>query len=223
MITFSSLKTVLRKLRDGAAIGLALLFAYVLVLFGAFTALNIVSPSLAEDPPVVLFLTVACAIVVVGPPVLVPALLQRLRTLPEDSLTTAHTDNALAPMIRNFRIRSRLFKLGAAAAFVLVAAATLLGFTVAQDQATEGTITGSGVTALVLLVFLLRTLASIYRYNMRLAAFYDSKADYLQAGGKTKDLDDADLLSLFSTTQVDLGWTEKLKGTFGPREQKPPN
>ena len=58
---------------------------------------------------------------------------------------------------------------------------------------------------------------------MRLAAFYDSKADYLQAGGKTKGLDDADLLSLFSTAEVDIGWTEKLKGAFGPREQKSPN
>ncbi len=96
--------------------------------------------------------------------------------------------------------------------FLLVVAATLLGFTVAQDQSTDGTITGTGVTALVLLLFLLRTLASIYRHNMRLAAFYDSKADYLQAGGKTKGLSDADLLSLFSTAEVDIDWTEKLNG-----------
>ena len=178
---------------------------------------------LAEDQTVILFFSVVCAIVVVAPPVLVPTLLQRLRTLPEDSLATAHTDNSVAPMIRNLRIRSRLFKLGAAAAFLLVVVATLLGFTVAQSQSTNGTITGTGVTALVLLLFLLRTLASIYRHNMRLAAFYDSKADYLQAGGKTKGLDDADLLSLFSTAEVDIGWTEKLKGAFGPREQKSSN
>ena len=199
------------------------MFVYVLVLFGLFTALNIVSPPLVEDPGVMLFFSIVCAIVVVGPPVLVPMLLQRLQMFPDDSLTTPHTDNSVAPIIRNLRIRSRLFKLGAAAVFLLVVAATLLGFTVAQGQSTDGAITGTGVTALVLLLFLLRTLASIYRHNMRLAAFYDSKADYLQAGGKTKGLDDADLLSLFSTAEVDLSWTEKLKGAFGPREQKPPN
>ena len=215
-------KTRWRRLLDGAAIGLALLFAYVLVLFGVFTALNIVSPRLMEDPPVVFFLTVVCAIVVVGPPIGIPALLRRLRALPEDSLKTTHTDNALVPMIRNFRIRSRLFKLGAAAAFVLVAAATLLGFTVAQGQSANGTTTGTGVTALVLLLFLLQTLASIYRQNMRLAAFYDSKADYLQAGGETKSLDDRDLMTLFSTAQVDPGWADKLKGAFEPRGEKPP-
>ncbi len=216
-----SKKTVWRKAVDGAAIGLALLFAYVLVLFGVFTALNIVSPLLAEDPAVVFFLTVVCAIVVVGPPVGGPALVGRLRTLPDDSLKTEHTDNALVPMIRNLRIRSRLFKLGATAAFVLVAAATLLGFTVAQGQSANGTTTGTGVTSLVLLLFLLQTLASIYRHNMRMAAFYDSKADYLQAGGKTKGLDDRNLLNLFSTAQIDPNWSEKLKEAFEPRDQKP--
>ena len=163
-----------------------------------------------------------CAIVVVGPPIGGPALVGRLRTLPDDSLKTEHTDNALVPMIRNLRIRSRLFKLGAAASFVLVAAATLLGFTVTQGQSANGTPTGTGVTALVLLLFLLQTLASIYRQNMRMAAFYDSKADYPQAGGKTKGLDDRDLLNLFSTAQVDPGWSEKLKGAFQRREQTPP-
>ena len=156
-------KTQWRRLVDGAATGLALLFTYVLVLFAVFTALNIVSPLLAEDPAVVFFLTVVCAVVVVGPPIGGPALVGHLRTLPDDSLKTEHTDNALVPMIRNLRIRSRLFKLGAAASFVLVTAATLLGFTVTQGQSANGTPTGTGVTALVLLLFLLQTLASIYR------------------------------------------------------------
>jgi hypothetical protein len=212
-----------RKLLDAAATAFALYVAYFVVLLGLVTALNIVSPPLADDPAVILVLSVVCAVVVLAPRILVPTILQRLRSLPEDSLTTAHTDDSVAPMIHNLRIRSRLFKLGAAAAFVLVVVATLLGFTVAQSQSTDGAITGTGVTALALLLFLLRTLASIYRHNMRLAAFYDSKADYLQAGGKTKGLDDADLLSLFSTVEVDIGWTEKLKGAFGPREQKSPN
>ena len=43
-------KTRWRRLVDGAATGLALVFAYVLVLFGVFTALNIVFPTTGGRP-----------------------------------------------------------------------------------------------------------------------------------------------------------------------------
>lgn len=205
------------------ATGFVLFFVYVVVLFGLFAALNILSPSLAEDQVFVVFFSIVSGIVVVAPPALLPVLLERLRSLPDDSVRTSHTEDAVVPMIRNLRVRSRLFKLGAAAAFLLVVGATLLGFTVAQDQMASGTITGGGVTALVLLLFLLRTLASIYRHNMRLASFYDSRADYLQAGGKTRDLDAKDLLGVFSTDEVDVGWPERLKGAFRQGQEKSAN
>ena len=38
-----------RRLLDAAAIGFALFFAYIVVLFGLFTALNIVSPPLGPE------------------------------------------------------------------------------------------------------------------------------------------------------------------------------
>lgn len=208
-----------QKVLYAVATVLLLAFVYVVLLFSLVAALNIVSPSLAEEQSIILFFAIACAIAVVAPPVLVPALLLRLRALPDDSLKTAHTEDCVAPIIRNLRIRSRLFKLGAAAAFLLVVGATLLGFTVAQDQSTNGTITGTGVTALVLLLFLLRTLASIYRHNMRLASFYDSRADYLQAGGRTKGLNDKDLLNVFSTADINVGWSESLKSAFSSRPE----
>ena len=192
-------KTTWRRVLDGVAIGIVLAFAYVVLLFGLFATLAIVSPPLAEDQAFILFFSTVCTGMVVAPPVLVPALLRRLRTLPEDSLTTKQMDDSVAPMIRSLRIRSRLFKLGAGGVFLLIVMTTLLGFTVAQNPSENGTITGTGVTALALLLFLLRTLASIYRHNMRLASFYDSRADYLQAGGKTKGLDNKELLNVFST------------------------
>ena len=206
------------KFLNVVAIGLVLIFAYVVLLFGLFAALAIVSPPLAEDQAFILFFSIVCTGMVIAPLVLVPALLRRLRTLPEDSLTTTQMDDSVAPMIRSLRIRSRLFKLGAGGVFLLIVMTTLLGFTVAQNPSENGTITGTGVTALALLLFLLRTFASIYRYNMRLASFYDSRADYLQAGGKTKGLDNKELLTVFSTDKVDVGWAEKLKGTFEPRQ-----
>ena len=57
---------------------------------------------------------------------------------------------------------------------------------------------------------------------MGLAAFYNSKADYLQAGKETKSPDDRKLMTLFSTAQADPGWADKLKGAFEPRGEKPP-
>ena len=121
-------KTRLRKLLDAVAIGLALAFAYVVLLLGLVAALAILSPPLVEDQAFILFLSIVCAGMVIGPPVLVPTLLQRLRTLPDDSLKTTHTDDSVAPMIRSLRIRSRLFKLGAAGVFLLVVMTTLFGF-----------------------------------------------------------------------------------------------
>ena len=202
-----------------------MLFAYAVVLFGVITVLNIVSPALVQEQVVLLFVATVVAGVVVLPRILFFAIRQRLNAFPDYSLNTLHADAALKPMILNLRVRSRLYKLGAVTAFVFIAAATLLGFTVAQtavtqDQVTTGAtgdpLTGTAVTAIVLLLFLLRTLASIYRSNMRLAAFYDSRADYLQAGGVTKTLPSKDLLQVFSIPELDPGWTEKLKGAFTP-------
>ena len=188
-------RTAINKALNFLATASLLAFAYVLVLFGLLATLNIVAPSLVADQAFVLFFSVLCGGIVIAPPVL----LERLRTLPNDSLQTTDTENSVAPMIRNLRLRSRLFKFGAAAAFVLVVGTTILGFTVLSGvESTTGTIGPKGATAGLVLLFLLQTLTSIYRYNMRLAAFYDSKADYLQAGGKTKDLNERDLMNLFS-------------------------
>ena len=207
------------KALDRASVPFALLFLYVVLLFSLVTFLDIVSPTLVEEDSTIIFVSIVCALLVVTPPVLVPTFLEKLRTVPGYAREAPNTDAAVAPIILNLRIRSRLFKLGAVSTFLLIIGTTLLGFTVAGAPQSEEAVTETGVTALVLLLFFLRTLASIYRHNMRLASFYDSRADYLQAGGRTKDLKDKDLLNLFSTEGCDLGWTERLSTFFRSRQQ----
>jgi len=56
------------------------------------------------------------------------------------------------------------------------------------------------VASLLLLFFLLRVTGSLYRYMVRLASFYDSRADYLQFGGPTDGLSVAEVLSVVDTS-----------------------
>jgi hypothetical protein len=51
-----------------------------------------------------------------------------------------------------------------------------------------------------MLVFLVQILVSLYRYNMKLAAFYDSRADALEATQPTGDF--ATLVNLLSTQHI---------------------
>ena len=183
------------------------------------------SPPLVQEPGIVLFVAAIAAGAVILPRILFAAFSQRLNAFPGYSVGPLYADAALKPMILNLRVRSRLYKIGAVTAFLFIAVATLVGFTVVQTAVEQNplsasepsdTLAGSAVVAVVLLLFLLRTLASIYRYNMRLAAFYDSRADYLQAGGSTRTLSSEQLLRVFSPPDLDPGWAEKLKGAFRP-------
>ena len=214
-----------RPCRSGRPFGLSI---YVVLLSALVTILSIVSPPLVQEPGIVLFVAAIAAGVVILPRILFSAFSQRLNVFPGYSVDPLYADAALKPMILNLRVRSRLYKVGAVTAFLFIAVATLVGFTVVHTAVEQNplsasepsdTLVGSAVVAVVLLLFLLRTLASIYRYNMRLAAFYDSRADYLQAGGSTgstRTLSSEQLLRVFSPPDLDPGWAEKLKGVFKP-------
>lgn len=62
-----------------------------------------------------------------------------------------------------------------------------------------------GIGSLLFLFFLLRVTASLYKYMVRLASFYESRADYLQLGGPTEGLSPQEILSIVdaSTTNDD--------------------
>ena len=59
------------------------------------------------------------------------------------------------------------------------------------------------VASLVLLTILIRALASIYRYNLRLSSFYDARADYLCLADNAKKFSHEELLELVGTDELD--------------------
>ena len=66
---------------------------------------------------------------------------------------------------------------------------------------------GATVGSLLLLLFLLRTISSIYQYNIRLAAFYDARADYLQLAGSIAGMESKELLELVAADKYGVRWT----------------
>ena len=166
-----------------------------------------------------------------------------VQNVPDERIQVAHaSDESLRPITRGFRVRSGLYRIGAAALFAILAMVTVIGFwvvsTPARDRATyyetlpgrlddiieplTGTEFGTGmlgdpdavklltailqhgsyptwgetIGALTLLIFLVQIVGSLFRYMVRLASFYDSRADYLQLGGKVRDLKPDELLAI---------------------------
>ena len=100
--------------------------------------------------------------------------------------------------IGSFRRRSGLCRRMSFAMLGIMVMVALMGFTVAvgldgaeqssdgAEQSSDGGI--SRFASFVLLVILMRILALVYRYNLRLASFYDARADYLYLAKSMKEL-----------------------------------
>ena len=84
--------------------------------------------------------------------------------------------------------------------FIMVALVPA-GFATSSPAPSEDV--GRSIASLVLLTILIRALASIYRYNLRLSSFYDARADYLCLADNVKKLSHEELLELVSTDELD--------------------
>ena len=89
---------------------------------------------------------------------------------------------------------------------------------------------GRALASLILLVILIRILSSIYRYNLRLASFYDARADYLRLTGNVKAINHKELLELVGTNELDTTSTREFwHSLFGrssfheTKDTKPPS
>ena len=120
-----------------------LVFLYVVLLSALVTILNIVSPPLVQEPGIVLFVAAIAAGVVILPRILFSAFFQRLNAFPGYSVDPLYADAALKPMILNLRVRSRLYKVGAVTAFLFIAVATLVGFTVVHTAVEQNPLSAS--------------------------------------------------------------------------------
>lgn len=130
-----------------------------------------------------------------------------------DKVTTdplkSDDDSSLRLGIQDLRRRSRRCRLMSVFVLFFMVAMALLGFTVSSDdsgaqQSGESSfMEGGSLASLVLLVILIRILASVYRYNLRLSSFYDARADYLRLASSMKTLSHEELLGLVGTDELD--------------------
>ncbi|MBO6521655.1 MAG: hypothetical protein JJ900_14805 [Rhodospirillales bacterium] len=75
-----------------------------------------------------------------------------------------------------------------------------------QDSETLSSL-GTRAALIVLLLFLVQILVTLYRYNMRLASFYDARIDALKLAGSTNVKVLGELVSHLSPEQLDFGKT----------------
>ena len=127
------------------ALVLAAFLAAVVMFVFLMSFLAIVSPSLTDDARVLQFMAFVSVVAVLG----VPALLHLLvRDVPELGLRHGekpaevlvpdiNQDEARRLMIRNYRIRSRLFKVASGSALFVMLVVALLGFNVAGSTGAE--------------------------------------------------------------------------------------
>ncbi len=75
---------------------------------------------------------------------------------------------------------------------------------------------------LLLLFFVLRITAALYRYMVRLAAFYESRADYLQFGGPTAELSMDEVLRFVDTSLANSDtWWKNILEAMRRRPRRP--
>jgi hypothetical protein len=77
----------------------------------------------------------------------------------------------------------------------------------AQNSVSSSTLSTltTRIGIVLMLMFLMQTLVTLYRYNTRLASFYDSRADALQLACEFKDVPLDALIGLLATEKLDFG------------------
>ena len=215
-----------KRILTGVGVGFAMSFSAVAAFVILVSFLNIVSPPLVSDQNVLQFVAFFCIVLVVGIPACWHFFQQQLNSIPDYALSLMKEDTATKSMVQNLRIRSRLFKLASAVALAIMLGIAVLGFTAAlnppyyqpaapvtvepQPSESQENAWSRGIGAMVLLIILLRMFTIVYRSNMRLASFYDARADYLQFGGDPRKLSHGELLKLVTADEHDMAWTHVL-------------
>lgn len=171
------------------------------------------------------------------------------RDVPENRVKVRGVyDEKVSPIVRDFRVRSGMYRVAAAGLLVFLAFVTVVGFFVVSNPAREradhyeaqpgrlesilrpfldtdadrrmlrdpdvvsllSAILQHGsyptwsdaIGSVMLLVLLVQVIASLFRYMIRLASFYDSRADYFQMGGKVDELTSTELLGVIDSSSV---------------------
>lgn len=114
--------------------------------------------------------------------------------------------------IKSLRLRAILFNNLSIVIFLLIILVIATGFIVLLNPPTSGTETNAPVqvdltvriSSSVLLIFLVQILFRVFKYLLRVAAFYNAKADALEFAEMKPLGDNEKLLSLFTPDQYDM-------------------
>ena len=199
----------------------------------ARTFIDVASPPLGSEPVVEIYIAslsfIAVAVCYFAWPV-VSSKVSKFDDIAKKPLR--NDESSLCLGIQDLRRRSRWCRLMSVFVLCFMVAVALLGFTVAADDSVQRSdengarsdengaqsdengaqsdengaqslFDGRSLASLILLVILMRILSSIYRYNLRLASFYDARADYLRLTGNVKALNHKELLELVGTNELD--------------------
>ena len=168
--------------------------------------ISLVSPSLAFENMVVIFIAVLCVLTVIACCLAwttVSSMVAKFNNVV--ALDPLREDRSnLRPCIQDLRTRSRWCRITSVSMLFVMVLVALAGFTVIAGSFDDNTrqSPSSEFALFVLLVILMRTLVSVYRYNLRLASFYDARADYLRLADNVK-LSHQELLKLVGTDELD--------------------
>ena len=78
--------------------------------------------------------------------------------------------------------------------------------------------------AVTLWLVLVQAIASLFLYMVRLASFYDSRADYLQLGGAASGENGKDLLAMIEPGSVSTdGWIRQIMQRSKKNTESPPS
>ena len=160
-----------------------------------------------------LFIAIMLYMTAISTPLLedsaVPANILTFSTLTVLTVTVTFIDFRAPSKSRSdiecFRRRSRRCRKLSWAMLLVIVGVAFLGFTAAagSDGTEQPPYGGVGrFASFVLLVILMRILASVYRYNLHLASFYDARADYLCLAKSMRALSHKELLDLVGTDEL---------------------
>lgn len=180
----------MRQLKQFIAFVSVATLASFWLFIATMTYMAVASPSLVSQVPI--YIAIVSALTVL-------TLLVVLLGFPNFAVSEPRAN------IGSFRRRSGRCRRMSFAMLGIMVMVTFMGLaaavvSVGGEQSSNGGV--SRFASFVLLVILMRILASVYRYNLRLASFYDARADYLYLSKSMKALNHKERLDLVGTDDL---------------------
>jgi hypothetical protein len=123
-----------------------------------------------------------------------------------------HPNKAVPELIVKIRLRGVLFNNISVIIFIITVLIIIAGFYILihpisdarKEPGTETNLITIRVSATTLLIFLVQVLFRVFKYLLRVAAFYNAKADALEVFALKSEIPLADLMTMFTPDKYDI-------------------